>query len=105
MTDFDKRFDEAKDGHAKTRYDTYRILYPEQKETTNRVEMGFKLGANWCREPLKVAVEALKFVSMPITTRKENLTVDKLLKTINEDDTRAREALTTIEKFLSGGGE
>jgi hypothetical protein len=44
-------------------------------------------------------VEALEFASMPITTPKEQLTIDRLLATIAEDVAKIKEALKTWNKL------
>lgn len=45
---------------------------------------------------LKIAVEALEFITMPISTSKESLTVDSLLETMNEDIKKGKKALKKI---------
>jgi hypothetical protein len=47
----------------------------------------------------KKLIEALEFASMPITTPKEQLTVDRLLATIAEDVAKIKEALEAWNKL------
>lgn len=57
------------------------------------------------KQKLKLAIEALEYVSMPITTAKENLTVDRLLATIAEDHSRIFEILKKIRPYGRSPGE
>lgn len=48
------------------------------------------------RHDHKIMKAALEYVSMPITTKKEDLTVDKLLATIAEDSQRVKETFLQL---------
>lgn len=45
----------------------------------------------------RIMREALEFVAMPITTKREELTVDNLLATIAEDALRVKETLEELK--------
>jgi hypothetical protein len=48
---------------------------------------------------MKVAIDAIAFMTMPVTTPKESLTVDRLLATMKEDHIRGRKALKEIRRL------
>lgn len=108
MTDFDKQFDEARD--AKAEKEIPLPLNPALDPLQLAARKDFSNGANWCREPLKVAAEALTDLIAMIDEGELVRDISKdhesdyhlrMVKLVSRLQ-RNGEALTTIEKFLEG---
>lgn len=74
-------------------------VYDQETDTYHPVNSDVKA----LTKALSVAVEAIEFMTMPITS--ECPTAEGLLKTIKNDTQRGNEAIKSIAEILSGEGE